>query len=111
MRTHVYRWSFDSICAADKASLEDCGRHHNSPSASAVCSSQREASSATAEETERQQLSTRAEALPHADTDNIHTKLYVELCTWHARPRVSPYDVVSWRWSSHCHQHQLAFTT
>ena len=87
MRTHVFRWSFVSISAADTTSLEDCGQNDNLSNAVVVCSVERDDSCATDEETKRLQRRVRdydiglgiRQVLPHNTTDNTHTKRNVKL--------------------------------
>ena len=53
MRTHVFRWSFVSICAADLTSLEDWGRSDNVSYAVVVCAAECDVFCANDEETKR----------------------------------------------------------
>ena len=78
MRTHVFRWSFVSISAANPTSLEDCGRNDNLSNTVVVCSAERGASCANDEEAKPQHHYIRDDniglgtcrVLPHATTDN-----------------------------------------
>ena len=82
MRTHVFRWSFVSISAADPTSLEDCGHKDNLSNAVVTGSVERGASCANDKEAKPQHHYVLdynigliiSHVLPHATTDNTHTK-------------------------------------